>query len=112
VTDQTMVTTDAMRQAATTFQQAEQDCFAQLTSMDNSMQSLTAGWAGVAQQKFNQVLAQWTTDFNTVVQQLQVITETLQGGAVNYDTIEGENAQLVSSLSQQMQGLGVPAGSI
>jgi WXG100 family type VII secretion target len=101
---QSMATTPEMQQAATRFADAEERCRHQLVLMENSMGALTAGWTGPAAAKFQQTMAQWATDFNTIVANLNAIKDRLQGAAVKYDALEGANQDEVSALQSALAG--------
>jgi WXG100 family type VII secretion target len=80
------VTPEEMRVAANKFSQESQNINQTLQSIKGQIENLRSTWKGSAANNFEALMAQWTTDANSIHDVLDQVIQHLNQAATEYET--------------------------
>ncbi|MEV8100320.1 WXG100 family type VII secretion target [Kitasatospora sp. NPDC085879] len=92
------VDTDAMRAAVGRFQETESGLQNILRNVHSQLDALTGSWTGDPAMMYQQLMAEWTNQFNRINTDLRDMVDILKANIREYERAHASNAEAVGTM--------------
>ncbi|MCO8275490.1 WXG100 family type VII secretion target [Actinoplanes sp. TRM 88003] len=98
---------DGMRKAAEAFEGTNSGFRAVNANIDGAVAQLGVSWTGEASRKFQDAMAQWDQQFESVIRDLDVLRDNMLASMNQYSTGGASAVDIVGGLNNAVSG-GIP----
>nr|WP_179419707.1 WXG100 family type VII secretion target [Streptomyces sp. TLI_235] len=92
------VDTNAMRTAVGRFQETESGLQNVLRNVDSQLAVLTSGWTGEVAKQYQQLMVEWSTQFNRIYTDLGDMVNILNTSIRQYESGNSSNLQAIATM--------------